>query len=385
MVRPKILTVDDRPQNLFVLERLLSTLDVEVYKATSGPEALGLVLEHDFCAAIVDVQMPEMDGYELVELIRGYERAATLPVIFVSAIYSDEYHHRKGYSAGAVDFMSKPFNPDILLSKVKVFIDLFKQRQSLQNLVEKLDAAYLQLGLMNRELEQFAQQIATELRAPLRAIDGYVRILMEDYLESLPSDGRECLHHVHTSAQRMDKMIQKLLEFSHLRILPIQRQRISLTDLAKEALGELLLEEPERIVHVNLEEMPSVEVDPVLLKQVFTDLLSNALKFSHERDEPLIEVGIDRQHEKVVYFIRDNGIGFDMQHADKLFDVFQRLHTTEEYPGIGMGLARARQIITRHGGQIWAEAEPDMGATFYFTLPENVENSQIGESSKAGT
>lgn len=383
-MKPQILIVDDRPQNLYVLERLLSSLDVDVCKAASGTEALGLVLEHDFCAAVVDVQMPEMDGYELVELMRGYERAATLPVIFVSAIYSDEYHHRKGYSAGAVDFMSKPFNPEILLSKVRVFIDLYKQRQSLQVLIEKLDVAYLQLGMVNRELEQFAQLVATELRAPLRAIDGYMRILMVDYLEPLPADGRECLRNVHNSAQKMDHMIQELLDFAHLGIIPIQRQRISLTLLARDALSELLLNEPERIVHVTLAELPQVEVDPVMFKQVFIDLLGNALKFSQERKETHIELGIVSRMDKVVYYVRDNGIGFDIQHADMLFGVFQRLHPAEEYPGVGLGLARTRQIINRHGGQIWAEAEPGEGATFYFTLPEEIDNSQTAESITAG-
>jgi putative two-component system response regulator len=132
VVRPEILIVDDKSENLFTLRRLLSDLEVDVSATTNGNEALALVLEHDFCVAIVDVQMPEMDGYELVELLRSNQKSATLPVIFVSAIYSDEYHHRKGYDAGAVDFLSKPFAPDILLSKVCVFIKLYEQRLQLE-------------------------------------------------------------------------------------------------------------------------------------------------------------------------------------------------------------------------------------------------------------
>ena len=136
--RPKILTVDDKPQNLFALEQTLQKLDVEIYKAVTGSEALSLVLEHEFALAIVDVQMPEMDGYELAELLRGNRATASLPIIFVSAIYSDEYHHRKGYDSGAVDFISKPFIPEILLSKVRVFIDLYQKSRRLQNLVDEL-------------------------------------------------------------------------------------------------------------------------------------------------------------------------------------------------------------------------------------------------------
>jgi signal transduction histidine kinase/CheY-like chemotaxis protein len=155
--RPKILTVDDKPENLYTLERILRQLDVEVIETTTGVEALALSLDHDFFAAIVDVQMPEMDGYELVELLRGNESTMTLPVIFVSAIYSDEYHHRKAYDAGAVDFLSKPFIPEVLLSKVRVFLDLYRQRQQLQGLVAQLNSA-------NEELSKFAAQLKVGAR-----------------------------------------------------------------------------------------------------------------------------------------------------------------------------------------------------------------------------
>jgi signal transduction histidine kinase len=152
--RPKILIVDDKPQNLFALEKLLRQLDLEVIQTTSGAEALGLTLEQDFCMAIVDVQMPEMDGYELVELWRGNSTTASLPVIFVSAIYSDEYHHRKGYDTGAVDFLSKPFTPEILLSKVKVFLDLYHQRVKLQDLVNQLNAKNEALIQVTNDLQE---------------------------------------------------------------------------------------------------------------------------------------------------------------------------------------------------------------------------------------
>ncbi|MGD8626384.1 MAG: response regulator [Anaerolineae bacterium] len=155
--RPKILVVDDKPPNLFAMEKLLRALEVEVVQTTSGAEALALALEQDFCVAIVDVQMPEIDGYELVELLRGNESTATLPVIFVSAIFSDEYHHRKGYEAGAVDFMSKPFIPEILISKVQVFIDLYRQRRKLQQVIDELDRANSALTRRAIQLETSAQ------------------------------------------------------------------------------------------------------------------------------------------------------------------------------------------------------------------------------------
>lgn len=167
-LKPKILIVDDKPQNLYALEKLLRTLEVEVIQTTSGSEALGLSLEYDFCLAIVDVQMPEMDGYELVELLRGNPSTACLPVIFVSAIYSDEYHHRKGYDTGAVDFLSKPFTPEILLSKVKVFLDLYHQRVRLQELVDALggkNKALVDVTLALQEANAALSKRALQLEA----------------------------------------------------------------------------------------------------------------------------------------------------------------------------------------------------------------------------
>lgn len=164
--KPKILIVDDKPENLFALEKTLQKLDVRVLQAKSGNEALGLTLEHEFSLAIVDVQMPEMDGYELVELMRGNEVTSSLPVIFVSAIFSDEYHHRKGYDSGAVDFMSKPFIPEILLSKVKVFIELYSQRKQLQDMIQELNHANLALTRRATQLEtsnKIGQQITSIL------------------------------------------------------------------------------------------------------------------------------------------------------------------------------------------------------------------------------
>jgi signal transduction histidine kinase/CheY-like chemotaxis protein len=156
---PKILIVDDKPENLYALEKLLDKLDVQVIQACSGTEALSLIVDHDFCVAIIDIQMPEMDGYELVELLRGYEATTTLPVIFVSAIYSDEYHHRKGYEAGAVDFMSKPFIPEILLSKVRVFIDLYQQRKTLQERNEDLQELSFQLQEQKSDLLKLTDEL----------------------------------------------------------------------------------------------------------------------------------------------------------------------------------------------------------------------------------
>lgn len=368
---PKILTVDDREDNLYVLERLLDKLNVQVFKALSGPEALALALEHDFCAAIVDIQMPEMDGYELVELLRGNNSTATLPVIFVSAVFSDEYHHNKAYDAGAVDFMSKPYNPDILLSKIKVFIDLFNQRSMLQDLVEQLDRSNNQLDAVNKELERFSYAVSRELHAPLRAIQGYSNILVKDYAAQLSPDALECLNNVSHSADRMQDLIDGFLQFSRLGLKLVNRQTVDMKDQAQKALAELLAQNIGRQVDVVLDELPPANADPVLVQQVFLNLIGNALKFSRSRQPASIEIGYQRptdERQPPVYFVRDNGVGFDMAQADRLFGVFQRLHPPEQFEGLGIGLANVHRIISRHAGKIWVQAAIDQGATFFFTL-----------------
>jgi two-component system, sensor histidine kinase and response regulator len=367
--RPNILIVDDRPENLFALQKLLNTLDVEVFQAASGHEALGLLLEYEFFVAIVDVQMPGMDGYELAELLRGNKSTATLPIIFVSAVFSDEYHYRKGYEAGAVDFISKPFIPEILLSKIKVFLDLFQQRHALEALVEQLNRTNGQLALVNQELETFSYSISHDLRAPLRAIDGFSRMLTDALGDGINEDAHHYLDTLHDNIRQMNELIDGLLHFSRLAFDPLTSRTIEMKDLAQYALNNILSMQPERKVEISLSDLPVAWGDPVLIRQVFFNLMDNAFKYTRKREIAHIEIGSFLRDGQNVYFVRDNGVGFDMKYAEKLFDVFQRLHSAAEFEGAGVGLANVRRIILRHGGQVWAEASVGMGATFYFTLP----------------
>jgi two-component system, sensor histidine kinase and response regulator len=369
--RPKILIVDDRPENLYALQKTLAPLGVDVLQAKSGNDALGLALDYEFCVAILDVQMPKMDGYELAELLRGNQGTATLPIIFVSAVYSDEYHHRKGYDAGAVDFISKPFIPEILLSKIKVFIDLYQQRQQLQNLVGELNRANQQLELVNKELQTLSYSVSHDLRAPLRAIDSYSRMLADALAQTeISSDVGHFMHTLRDNVIEMNALLEGLLKFSQLAFQPLAIREIEMKAIAQKVLDELMATESGRRIEIKLGELPNAFADPIMLAQVFNHLISNALKFSQKQKAAQVEVSFLIKDGQSIYFVRDNGVGFDMRFAEKLFSIFQRFHPSTEFAGTGIGLACARRIILRHGGEIWAESQPNEGATFFFTLSQ---------------
>ncbi|HZY43307.1 MAG TPA: ATP-binding protein, partial [Anaerolineae bacterium] len=225
-----------------------------------------------------------------------------------------------------------------------------------------------QLEAANKELESFSYSISHDLRAPLRAIDGFSRILVEDFSANLPPDLQRYLQLIRGNAGQMGHLIDDLLQFSRLNRQPLNKQMVKPMQVVREALRAL---QPEQAVHqprIIIGELLECEADPALLKQVWINLLSNAIKYTRKQAAPQIEVGLKYVDGATVYFVRDNGAGFDMQYAHKLFGVFQRLHRAEDYEGNGVGLAIVQRIIERHGGRIWAEAMPNVGATFYFTL-----------------
>ena len=234
-----------------------------------------------------------------------------------------------------------------------------------------------QLQAANKELEAFSYSVSHDLRAPLRALDGFSRILIEDYAAQLPDEAVGHLNRVRNGASQMGRLIDDLLRFSRLNRQPLLKQLVNLSALVEETWSALEAEREGRQVELVMGFLPGCQGDPSLLKQVFLNLLSNALKYSRRTANARIEIGCLPQVVRAgeppatnVYFVRDNGVGFDMQFADKLFGVFQRLHRVEEYEGTGVGLAIVHRIIARHGGRIWAESEPDKGATFYLTIGE---------------
>jgi len=233
---------------------------------------------------------------------------------------------------------------------------------------QRVQAANLQLEAANKELESFSYSVSHDLRAPLRAMDGFSRALLEDYGPQVPEEGQRYIKIIRTSAQRMGCLIDDLLSFSRLSRATLTKRAVDTPKLVNEALNELSSMQEGRRIDLRIGDLPSCEGDPALLKQVWINLLSNAFKYSQKRDSAVIEIGCRMEGQINIYFVRDNGTGFDIRYAHKLFGVFQRLHRAEDYDGTGVGLAIVQRIIHRHGGKVWAEAVVNKGATFYFTL-----------------
>jgi PAS domain S-box-containing protein len=250
------------------------------------------------------------------------------------------------------------------------------ERKRADEEVRKINA---QLEAANKELEAFSYSVSHDLRAPLRAVDGFSRILLEEHHHELSDGGRRFLGLVCENSQKMGLLIDDLLSFSRLSRQPVKKRNVAMADLARQIFEELKPEQNGRRVELSVADLPQCQGDPTLLEQVFVNLLSNAVKYSRNREVGRIEVGCERMDGENVYFVKDNGAGFDMRYADKLFGVFQRLHRAEEYEGTGVGLAIVQRIVNRHGGRVWAQAEINKGATFYFTLEGG--NSSAAKSS----
>ncbi|MEJ2191638.1 MAG: ATP-binding protein [Nitrospirota bacterium] len=241
--------------------------------------------------------------------------------------------------------------------------------ESLRRLNQELQNKTSELALAYKDMESFSYSVSHDLRAPLRILVGLSDIVIEDYYDKLDDKGKKLLHSIRGEAARMDKLVQALL---HLSRVGRQEMKVDEIDMEKQAgliAADLKALAPERNIEVTIEQLPPIRGDITLIRQVFTNLLSNAVKFTGAKDLALITVGGLSGDGENVYYVKDNGVGFDMAHADKLFGVFRRMHSEKEFEGIGIGLSIVERIVKRHGGRVWAEGRPYEGATFYFSLP----------------
>jgi signal transduction histidine kinase len=246
--------------------------------------------------------------------------------------------------------------------------ELARLGHTINGLLAVLENRTHEIELANKELESYSYSVSHDLRAPLRAMDGFTKMVVEDYGAQLEQDGLSYLLKTRESIKRMNRLIDDFLAFSRLSRQHLNKQTIQTEQVVRQVLNELHPEYAGRQVEFLIADLPTCEADASMLYQVFMNLIGNAVKYTNRREKAIIEVGWMNENDQTVYFVKDNGAGFNMQYVDKLFGVFQRLHCQDEFDGTGVGLAVTQRIIQRHGGKIWAEAEVDKGATFYFTL-----------------
>jgi signal transduction histidine kinase len=356
-----VLLVDDVPANLVALEAQLENLDCELVCAQSGNDALRELLKREYAVVLLDVQMPDMDGYEVARLARENPATREVPIIFLTAMLETEENVLRGYGTGAVDLLFKPINTQILRSKVGVFLDLHVGRR---RLADEVEAHKKTLA----ELDAFNYSVSHDLRAPLRSVDGFSQALLEDHAGALDDKGREHLQRIRAAAQRMAQLIDDLHRLSRISRAAVRTKRVELSAIARTILEELRREDAARSVEVILADL-TVDGDAQLLQIALENLLRNAWKFTRNEERPRIELGSTIDRGERAYFVRDNGAGFDPRFAKRLFQPFQRFHSSAEFEGTGIGLAIVDRIIRHHGGRLWAESSPGHGATFFFTLP----------------
>jgi two-component system sensor histidine kinase/response regulator len=380
--RVNILLVDDQPANLVALEAMLQGLGQNLIRAESGREALKWLLTHEFAVILLDVKMPEMDGFETAALIRQRDKSRHTPILFLTAADNSQNHAVRGYAVGAVDYLIKPVVPEFVRSKVAVFVELAKKSELLRRqtrLLAESEQAALELAETraelvrdlehkNRELESFSYAVSHDLRAPLRRIDSFSRAILESQSDKLDESGRRYLDRVREASQQMSQLIDDVLHLSRVTRADLREQDVDLSTLAGLILARLQESEPARKVEVKIRPGVIVTGDGQLLRIALENLFENAWKFTSKQAESRIEFGVTQASGEPTYFIRDNGAGFNMTYVDRLFGPFQRLHAQGDFPGSGIGLATVQRIIHRHGGRVWAEGLVGQGATFQFTL-----------------
>jgi len=407
----KILLVDDREDNLFSIEAILEKDEYTIVKANSGREALKVLLkQQDFSLILMDVQMPDLNGFETATIIYERDKLKNIPIIFITAFSYDEDYIFKGYKTGGVDYIYKPINPQLLRMKVSVFVDLYRKNQqlllhekkllaankSLQKEIEERKASEQKINRLNEqlvrnnthlksineELDRFAYVASHDLQEPLRKILIFSdKILMK---ENMDAETEKYFRKIISSSRRMELLINDLLNFSRQPMDSSDFKKIDLNVLTKEAIAELEIEIEKNNAQIHINEMPVIWAVPSLMRQLFHNLISNAIKFRKKTMEPVIHI----QSEKVNvadnslplkllnggnYYkisISDNGIGFDPKYVDEIFMVFKRLHSYHEFEGSGVGLSICKKIIEKHNGFIVAHSKPGNGSTFIIGLPE---------------
>ncbi|HEY6901510.1 MAG TPA: response regulator [Puia sp.] len=410
-MQPKIMLVDDREDNLLSMESVLEPDGYHIVKANSGRQVLKLLLsDFDFALILMDVQMPNLNGFETASLIYERDRLRHIPIIFITANNYGEENLFKGYRAGAVDYIYKPVNPELLRVKVGVFVELYRKNQRLIIQEQKLVAINRNLELeinerkaseekvtelnkqllenisrleaANKDLDLFAFMASHDLQAPLRKVRMFSdRLLATPPGEVLGKEGRLYLARIQEVSRRMQDLINDILRFSKISVEKQSFEAVDLKDVMEEVLSEMegLIREKGAVITVD--PLPVLPASTVLMGPLFSNLISNSLKYCKKQETPRIRIryeeapsgkDINGKEPEVRYgriYIEDNGIGFDQKYAEQIFDMFRRLHSNTEYEGTGIGLALCKKIVDMHKGFISALGKPGEGAVFIVSLP----------------
>jgi signal transduction histidine kinase len=367
--KPSLLLVDDVEANLIALEALLDDMGCDLVRANGGNQALRQLLKREFVVMLLDVQMPEMDGYEVAKYARQNPSTSGVPIIFMTAMNRTEENVLRGYGTGAVDFLLKPVNPDVLRAKVKVFLELYLSRKKLADEIEEHKRTLAALESANTALRHFTSAASHDLRAPLRAVRGFLVALTEESGDSLGPKARDYLERASKAGGRMDALLNSLLAYARLQ-KPIAYTEVSCETLLKQVMADLALQIAASEAVVDVGTLPVVRGDPSRLYQLFLNLVGNALKFRRADAALRIQVNAESEADPILFSVQDNGIGMQNDQRVLIFEAFRRLHGETVYEGSGLGLTICKRIVEDHGGKIWVESQPGRGSRFLFTLPK---------------
>lgn len=375
-----VLVIEDERTQRVILRAALERDGFEVEEAEDGLQGLQAFDRVQPDIVLLDVLMPVMDGFATCIALRQRPGGDRVPILMLT-ILDDIESIDRAFEAGATDFITKPIVWAILGNRLRymlrasdAFQNLARNEAELARRVAKrtaeLETANARLEAANRELEAFAYSVSHDLRTPLRAINGFAALLSAKEMAALSPAGQDLLGRVVAAAAKMERLIDDMLAFSRVTRATLTNTDVNLHSLAKQVVEELRDINP--AAEVEIGPLPVVRGDRAMLCQAFANLMNNALKYSAKTGKPRIEIGATSSAGEAVYFVRDNGVGFDMKYGDKMFKLFQRLHSESEFPGTGVGLVIVKHIIERHGGKVWAESVPGQGASFYFTLGRSV-------------
>lgn len=414
-MQPKILLVDDREDNLLSIETIFEPDGYKFVKANSGRQALKILLnEYDFALILMDVKMPNLNGFETASLIYEREKLKHIPIIFITANNFGDENIYKGYQSGAVDYIYKPINPDVLRAKVSVLIDLYKknrqllaqeqrlvainksleieikERKASEEKVKQLNRQLLEniasLESANKDLDRFAFMASHDLQEPLRKIRMFSDRLFLKYKDLLDEDGKTNIFRIQKAAERMQTLITDILTFSKISIDKPAFVESDLNTLITDVLTEMEEELRSKKAKVVVDKLPVLHVNPSLMKPLFHNLIGNALKYQKKDIEPFVKITSDitlpangkakeQSNRYCRIFIEDNGIGFDQKYAEEIFGMFKRLHHNTEFEGTGIGLALCKKIVEQHRGFISARSKINEGSTFIVSIPMQLQQT----------